>query len=320
MAKEDRMSDELFGWVDDPAEVETVVARMRYPVAGLAMSHDFLATAGEHRDVMLWKLEEQLLGKTLPAHRQTIGDCVSHGWGKAVQLLVYREHLLAGTPPDQVLDIATEPIYGFSRVEVGRGRLGNGDGSIGAWAAEAVLKYGNLERKRYSNIDLTTYSGSLAKRWGSPRSGVPDELEPTAAKHIVAMAPLVVSEDETKAALYNGYPIPVCSGQGFITTRDRYGFCDPRGSWRHCMCSVGIVEAKRGSGFVLAVPIQQSWGNSPTGPDEFETRDGQTHKLPQGCFLIEFDVFLRMLKGRDSFAPAGPQGFVKLPEFIFGPH
>jgi hypothetical protein len=210
--------------------------------------------------------------------------------------------------PDLREQVATEPLYGFSRVEVGKGRIG-GDGSTGAWAARAVTDWGVLKRRVYGEYDFRKYSGQLARTYG--RSGVPNDLEPIARERIVDTTSLVVTDDEAKAALYNGYPLPVCSNQGFKQTRDKYGFCDPSGNWAHCMLARGICMAKRGGSFELAIPIQQSWGESPTGSHEVELQSGRTLKLPQGVFLIEFEVLLRMLKGwRDSFAMTGGKTFL----------
>lgn len=305
------------GWNDDPRAVADVVSRLSEPVASLAFSREMLAT--EHRDVLFWEQGElAIFDQTLPAHLQTIGDCVSHGWGRGIQDLLFidiaraiaAEQIDKAAGQQLAVQIATEPIYALSRVEIGRGRLGNGDGSIGAWAAEASIKYGNLQRKRYGEYDLSTYSGRLAKQWGGPRSGLPDILEPIAVRHVVTGAPLVQTDDEAQAALYNLYPIPVCSGQGFRERRDQFGFCDPFGSWAHCMVARGIVMAKRGGNWVLATVIQQSWGNNPTGPSKITLKDREA-ELPQGCFLVEFDVFVnRMLRARDSFAPRPPGGFV----------
>lgn len=289
----------------------------------------------------------------------TVGhNCVSHGWGRGAQDVVYmqvarnlpkeedgeergggkiepshlshkewkawkekyRVKLLIGASrfgdvDDPTLEIATEPIYAGSRVEIGGGRI-RGDGSIGGWAAKYVQQYGLLQRKAYGEYDLKTYSGQKAKQWGAPGRGVPDELEPIAKLYPVRTVSLVVTDDEAAAALYNMYPIPVCSGQGFTMSRDKYGFCDPRGSWAHCMVARGICLAKRAGNFVLAVVIQQSWGESPTGPNKVELKSGRTVELPQGCFLIEMDVFARMLRGRDSFAISDAEGFVpRMPNF-----
>lgn len=313
------MSAHLCGWIDDPRSVAETVGRWADPIFGLAVSREFLAT--EHRDVLLWEQGEiPLFGKVLPAHRQTIGDCVSHGWARGIQDLIYVDLAAAVLDGRLTLDearklalqVATEPVYALSRVEVGRGRLGRGDGSIGAWAADAVTKYGILLRRKYGELDLTTYSGQLAKRLGAPGAGLPDELEPTARQYAVSRAPLVSTDDEAQAALLNMYPVPVCSQQGFTERRDKYGFCDPQGSWAHCMVGRGLVKARRAGNSILAVPIQQSWGENPTGPSTITLDSGREVELPQGVFLVEFDVFVgRMLRARDSFAPAGPQGFIK---------
>lgn len=254
------------------------------------------------------------------ANGLVVHNCVSHGWARGIQDLIYVDLAAAVLDGRLTLDearklalqVATEPVYALSRVEVGRGRLGRDDGSIGAWAAEAVTKYGILLRRAYGSLDLTTYSGQLAKRLGAPGAGLPDELEPTARQYAVSRAPLVVTDDEAQAALYNLYPIPICSSQGFTEQRDKYGFCDPRGTWKHCMCGRGIVKARRAGKSILAVPIQQSWGENPTGPSTITLDSGREVELPQGVFLCEFDVFVgKILRARDSFAPAGPQGFVK---------
>lgn len=309
---------ELCGWIDDPRSVAETVGRWADPVLGLAVSREFLAT--EHRDILLWEQGEiPIFGSTLPAHRQTIGDCVSHGWGRAIQDLIFVElaravaagRLSLEAAKAQALQIATEPIYALSRVEVGRGRLGRGDGSIGAWAADAAVKFGNLFRKAYGSIDLSEYSGQRAKQWGAPSAGLPDELEPTARQYVVSKAPLVSTSDELLAALYNLYPVPICSQQGFTETRDRDGFCDPRGSWAHCMEVRGVAKVRRAGKTVLAGFIQQSWGQNPNGPDIITLETGREVKLPQGVFATEIDVIVsRILKMRDSFAPAGPQGFL----------
>lgn len=295
------------GWIDDPSEVEATWQSMGYATVCNRSESGFRDT--EHRDVFFWEEgEQQLFGRTLPAHRQTVGDCVSHGFARGVQDLLYMSLARTGYRGDQLeLEIATEPTYGFSRVEVGGGRI-RGDGSVGAWAAKAVVDYGTLRRTRYNGVDLSSYSGALARDWG--RRGVPDELEPTAREQHVRAAALVTRDDEARAALYNLYPIPVCSGYGFTTQRNADGWCFRRGSWAHCMLARGICEAKNGGTFDLGVVIQQSWGESPTGPNEITLKTGRRVKLPQGCFLIPFETFIGMLSARDSFALSGTESFL----------
>lgn len=307
-----------YGWVNRPAEVEAFLARLPKPLFRDAAA-SLMGT--EHRDFVAWEQGEiPLLGTALPAHRQTVGDCVSHGGSRAIQDGLYIDQAhnrpaespgafwsaaaeVAAVPPPQ---IATEPLYAFSRVEVGGGRI-RGDGSIGAWAAEAAKKYGVLSRAKYDGVDLTNYSGQLARSWGAPRSGVPDKLEPIARTHLVGNVAATRTGEEALAALYNCYCLNVCSQQGFTETRDSRGMCQPRGSWAHAMACRAVLKLKGG---ILVVVIQQSWGNSPTGNDQVELEDGRVITLPQGCFCVDFNVFVkRMLSAGDTFAFAGPAGF-----------
>jgi hypothetical protein len=207
----------------------------------------------------------------------------------------------------EIIEIATEPVYALSRVEIGKGAIGTGDGSVGAWAAEALLEYGCLVRKSYGSVDLSRYNPRIAKQWGMPRAGLPNDLEPEARLHIVKHAALVENGDQARSALYNLYSIPVCSNQGFTMVRDSKGMCKPQGSWAHCMLLRGICLLK---GNILVVIIQQSWGENPTGNDMLVLESGREVKLPQGCFAVDFEVCeRRMLSAKDSFVLSGPLGF-----------
>lgn len=293
------------GWIDDPVAVERVVATLERPLFALA-SPQLRGTA--ERDVLFWEIERKVLGRTLPAHRQTIGDCVSHGWGRGVQDLKLIQIASAAKREEWQAEVATEPIYAGSRVEIGGGRLG-GDGSIGAWAAKWVKEYGILLRQSYGSIDLSRYDGRRARDWGRRGRGVPDELEPVAREHPVRTVSLVTDAESGREALANGFPIPICSNQGFSTVRDPSGFCRPQGRWDHCLLARGTCRVKAASGGRPAVAIQQSWGESPTGPNRVTLESGREIELPQGVFLIELDVFGRMLARNDSFALSEFEGF-----------
>ena len=65
----------------------------------------------------------------------------------------------------------------------------------------------------------------------------------------------VRSWDECRAAIRNGYPVLVCSDQGFAMERDDDGFCNPRGTWYHAMAVIGVRGGERPGGFLL-----NSWG------------------------------------------------------------
>jgi hypothetical protein len=284
------------GWIPDPEEVDRVLGFLHHPVFGVTA--DPIKDTGKGKVVLLHKALTSVIGGKFPIHSQAIGDCVSHGWGLGVDVLKAVQ-IVAGAREIWTGETATEIIYGGSRVEVGGGRLGNGDGSIGAWAAKAVSEtIGTLVRGKYGSIDLTTYSGSTAKRMGSPRGGVPDELEPKAREHPVKTVSLVRTYEEARDAIANGYPVPVCSNRGFSSRRDEKGFARPSGSWAHCMlmCSVDDEDARPG------VLIVNSWGeNWISGP--------KRHDQPEGSFWCDASVADRMLSEQDSFAMSGFVGF-----------
>jgi len=186
-------------------------------------------------------------------------------------------------------------IYGGSRVEIGGGKI-RGDGSVGAWAARFVSKYGVIARGKYGKYDLQSYDEARCREYGS--RGVPDDLEPVAKQHPVQSVSNVRSWDECKAAIRNGYPVAVCSNQGFTMHRDADGFCRASGTWAHCMAIVGVRGGSRPGAFLL-----NSWGpNAHTGPR------GPGDPSPAG-FWAEAPVVDRMLKQGDSWAFSHAVGF-----------
>ncbi len=287
-------SRQLFGWSYDWRAVDEFVATLRRPMFCTGAAP--LAGSGEGKTVLLHQAVERVAGQ-FPVRTQTIGDCVSHGWALAVDVLKAVE-IDNGESESWKTITATEPIYASSRVEVGGGRLGNGDGSYGAWAARAVQEYGTLLRQRYGRYDLSTYSGSKARQWGRRNGGVPDDLEPAMREHPVRSVSLVASYEEARDAIANGFPVPVCSNQGFSSRRDPEGFARPRGNWAHCMCFVSVDDDRRPG--LLCV---NSWGASwITGP--------KRHGQPDGSFWVDADVAHRMLSRQpDSYAISNFEGY-----------
>ncbi|HWA98446.1 MAG TPA: Hint domain-containing protein, partial [Pirellulales bacterium] len=159
-------------------------------------------------------------------HSFFVGDiaahnCVSWGWAHAVDELSAVDWKLGKN--GEWKPVATEPIYGGSRVQArGVSQGGWSDGSYGGAAAKWVRDWGVLYRQPYDKVDLTTYSANRAKQYGN--YGCPKELEGVARQHPVKSVTLVTNFDEAAAAISNGYPVPVCSGQGFTSTRDKDGF------------------------------------------------------------------------------------------------
>lgn len=244
-------------------------------------------------------------GEPWKAHRQEIGDCVSHGWALACEIALALDYV-QGTGGDFEI-VATEPLYGLSRVE-GRNLSYNrsGDGSYGAAAAAGVTKFGLPFRLDYRSVassesDLRIYSGSRARNWGAWGCGGKDDrgrLDTIAKLHAVRQVALVETWEETKAAIVNGYAIAVCSGQGFAYATDADGFARASGSWPHCMCAVGIRFDREG------VLIANSWGDFID-----QTRGKFPTDMPKGCFWCDRRTWEGMIRGRDTYAVSTVVGF-----------
>ena len=281
-----------FGWVHDPEAVQAVTAALPFPA--FADSEAFRAEYTGPEDVFLWDACRKVTGDVLPARDQeSVGSCVSFGTASAIEHLICVQ--IASGANEEFRPLAQEVIYGGSRVEVGGGRI-RGDGSVGAWAAKFVQDWGVVPRGVHGSHDLTEYDVRRCREYGS--RGVPDDLEPLARDHPVVTVSKVGTWEECRAAIRNGYPIAVCSDQGFSMRRDADGFCPPRGTWMHCMAIVGVKGGDRPGAFVL-----NSWGpTAHTGPA------GAGNPSPAG-FWADAKVVDRMLRQGDSWAFSGFVGF-----------
>lgn len=292
-----------FGWVDRPADVADAMALMPMPVFASAAPH--LKHSGDKKTVLAWKAFESVMGKPFPVYEQEIGDCTSWGAIIAAQNLACTQSLVnkAETLPGE---LATEPVYAASRVEIGGGRIGTEDGSLGAWVAKALTDYGTLLRKKYGNIDLTTYSGNRAREWGMPNKGMPDEIEPQSRQNPVRTASLVRTWEEVCDGFANGYQVFVCSSVGFKdqSSRDRNGFLRPNGRWDHCMPIIGVIQDSQRP----AAVIYNQWGRWLSGPRPYD--------IPECSFLAAPEVINTILRQGDSWMVSGYVGFPaqQLPE------
>lgn len=291
-----------FGYDPSPAGTSAFVSSLPRPT--MAEAGGFLSY--QKRDVFLG----DLLLRFDPAFRrgrQPIGSCVGWGWSLSVQILAVCDIAVRGERfryPGRILEAAT---YGFSRVEA-RGLDANygGDGSYGAAAAKAVMKHGVLiAGEEYLGRKYPSGDAKIEKAWG--RDGVPDDLEPFAAQHRVREVTLVRTFDDVCKAVCNGYPVAICSTQGFKMefSKDSEGlggWLTPAGRWPHCQMIGGVFFGKR-----PGAVIPNSWADCYTGPVD--------ERLP-GAFQrsagkVDADVIDRMLGGdnSDSFALAGFSGF-----------
>lgn len=296
------------GWVP-PSEQETaaainaIQAYQGMPAQFGKIAQDAI-NSDDGKPVFFWDAEKKVLGKTLGAWNQGgVGCCVSFGWGRGAQDLMLMQISDRSRELWPGHEVATEPIYGGSRVEIGGGRL-RGDGSVGAWAAQWVQKYGILFRQKYDQYDLSVYSEVTARAWG--KSGVPAVLDPIAREHAIKTVAMVLTSDELWAAIGNRYPVAVCSNVGYEGSPPASGVMPPKGQWNHCMEFCGRFEHPTlGKCFV----VRNSWGNYLHNPITVAVKGGDSVVLPEGCFAITAASAQSMVSQKDSFAMSGFVGF-----------
>lgn len=232
-----------------------------------------------------------------------IHNCVSFGAAYAATILsIIQIHL--GKLETFEGEVATEPIYGGSRIQVGGGALGYGQGSVGAWAAKWLNRYATILRKNYTDIDidLSKYDVNKATLWGNPGHGCPLPLIKKGSDHLVKTISQVLTYEEARDAIYNGYPITVASNQGFVdgngrSIRDKDGFLRPGGTWPHQMYFCGVKDDNR-PGLLCA----NSWGTTwVSGPKPYD--------IPDGTFFVDANVVNSMLSQSDSWVYSNYDGY-----------
>lgn len=256
------------------------------------------ATSTAGKRACLWEAMQRVTGDYLPNIRQEIGDCVSWGARNAVDhtaaveiALGEREQFRASFPPY---------FYGISRVQVGGGKLGNSDGSLGVWAADGVRRYGVLAADQ---PDVPDYSGRVAKEWGY--RGPPSAMIELARPHPFRTTARIRSYAELRDALANGYACTIASLRGYaMRLRDEHGksWFVGRDTWPHQMALVAVDDdPARPAAYRL-----NSWGPDAHGP--------QLDGPPGGgwCHAEELDRELRD-DGCECFAFSGFEGFPARP-------
>jgi hypothetical protein len=284
---EEQSYQHLYGWrgVDDlqrsfASQFPTLAQSAPDLVGGLASTEP----------VLLFKAWRDVLGKDPAYPAQQIGDCVSFGHGHGNDLLQCIEIGLGAPVVYQETD--TEFIYGTSR-EVA-GILGRQDGSYGAAAVKAMTTVGMVSRAMLGSDG--SYSGQRAKAWGL--SGASASIKQEAGAFKLGSAAQVSTWDELVAALRNGYPVTICTAQGFNLERDTDGFCRARGRWGHCMFIAGVRFDRPGACII------QSWGpDTPSGPRALDQ--------PSFSFWADRSVVERILGEGDSWALSKSPAFEK---------
>jgi hypothetical protein len=258
----------------------------------------FNLSTGSKR-MMLFDVVRKVLGQDTENYAQQIGDCVSFGAKNAIEYLMCTEVLMLGDR-EKFKPIFPPYLYGTGRVFVGGGQI-NGDGSLGSWMAEAVIKYGAIPS---DTEGCPAYSGSIARQWGAP-PGPAQKFVDVGKLHPVKSAALISNWNELVEAICNGYPCTVASNQGFNMEASRDGFHAPSGSWGHQMCIIGVDdEASDPYAIVL-----NNWGDVHGRLKDFNTNED----LPIGVLRVRKRTIERMIDAGETFAFSNFEGFPEQP-------
>lgn len=241
-----------------------------------------------------WDAMKKATGDYLVNVAQEIGDCVSWGCRNAVDHTAACE--IAAGERETFKPSFPPYFYGISRVQIGGGRLGNSDGSLGSWAAEGVRKYGVLPRDADGCPD---YSGSVAKKWGY--NGPPEDFIDVAKPHLIRTTARITNINDLADALANGFSASIASMWGAaMRLRDDKGksWFTGSDSWPHQMSIIGYdtVDGE------LCFFRLNSWGPNAHGPQ----LDG-----PPGGGWLRGGALDRKLRdsGCECFAFSGFDGF-----------
>lgn len=281
---------ELCGWVPHPEDVETILSSLPNPLMQDA-APQLIGTWDGKTDVRLWDACIKVTGANLPADAQGIGDCTSHGSGRGLDYLQCVQIALGNAPNEYVEgkhSAFTEAIYGSMRARAGQ--LSNNDGGCGIWIVNSLVNDGFPVRNG------RTYNAQRAKQWGL--QGTPDDIVAEGKSELLKQYIQIRTTRQSADMLSNGYPLVVCSNQGFNQQRDANGVCQAQGSWAHCMLCAGAMLI----GGTLHFTLVQSWGqNDPQGP--------VIKNMPDNSFNVIESVFQRMLNARDTYALTSIPGF-----------
>lgn len=246
---------------------------------------------GERRR-FLWHDVRKVLGKDTENYRQEIGDCVSFGMKNALEYCTLVE-IANGEGRQKWRPIFPPYLYGTGRVYVGKGRLGNSDGSLGSWMAEAISKFGAL----FSDDDgVPQYRGAVAKAWGDPNPSQDlDKFKNIASPRLAKYVQIRNWEEFVVAICVGGKPCTIASNQGFQMEAGSDGFHRASGSWAHQMCFIGVDDEYDRP----YAPCLNSWGDVHGRLKSFYDSNEQ---WPIGTLRVEKRTVENMINQNECFA------------------
>lgn len=242
----------------------------------------------ERKSVNYKVIRKFLGGKDMVNIAQEIGDCVSWGGRNAAGTTGVIDIVVRGDN-ETWKDPFPPYYYGTSRVQIGGGRLGNEDGSLGSWLAAAVMKYGTIYT---GDANVPPYSGRVAKDWG--RTGPPREMLEIGPQFLIKSAVKITTWDELVTHVVNGYGVSIASDVGFQMEPNRNGFHPRSGTWHHQMAIVDVDDTYSEPYAI----IRNSWGDVHGVLKDFY--DNET--LPKGCLRAYRRDVEAILRQGESFA------------------
>jgi hypothetical protein len=222
------------------------------------------------------------------AYRQSTGVCTSMIYRTLQDCLNWERAKYAGL--SRAVRIAFEPIFAGSRVIIGRGQLGSSDGSVGAWIAEWLARYGCVERGTYQGINLNQPDESLAQHWGLPRIGPPDVFQAIGRRHRFK-GHKCESVEEVADAMASGTFGGICRSR-YSHSIDSDGFARFDSQGGHHTCLRGCFLDPRDRRVFVE---QQTHGSGIPDPHPVaHTHEGPI-ELSDGAYLVREDDIHRYI-------------------------
>lgn len=278
-------------------------------LAGFGIGKSFL-----HQDS-----EVKLFGKTLPSWMQRRGTCTDQGTGRALHhatLSAIADGIQIGSP----VEYAVETLYGYARVQLGKGQFGRacdwgracggrgqpdcGDGCSGALVAQATHDCGAPPRGVYGSFDLTKPREDLAVAWSN--TGCPASLLPECAKFRAESCHRATTIENVRDALAAKYGVARCGTYATEGPRDSNGCIVPQNisPGGHCEEISGMFIDIHGD---LWFVEQQSWGTSgPTGGGTWKLQEGREVTPAQGAAAVRPEAIQKYLKAGEIWIIGRP--------------
>ena len=339
--------DGYAGAFQDPEVAEElndeIVARGGSPDGNAIASQYNFMEAGANRLTLLYPSVVQNYGfRALTKPGQKTGDCVSMGGRDCCLFLVCLE-ADSGVPDEvsgkvegvpKVSDLAaSNGVFGNEGIYLHRGH--NGQGMSCSQGVKWVMTEGGIFiRQKFEKADLESYNVQFELR-GS--GGSPDWLDDIADDHQIRDVTRPKGEEAARDFIARGKPLWACSGLGWSSKRDEWGFARQQGGWSHSWHVAAFDDRdviKQKYGFPLAL-IGHRWAIWNSGGREiYQRADLVPPELkekwqslgliaPSGNLLIPEGYWwadARLLRKADLYAPSGAGGWATStnPDYLGG--